>query len=347
VNSPDINMRTLGAEPREDKGETMTQTFASDSYSLLADIGGTNTRVALSDGAQIIEATVKRFRNAEFSGLDAVLEKYLADAGGVDCLGACVAVAGPVADHVATLTNLDWTIDRDLVARATGAEVVSILNDLQAQGHALGHLQSQALRPMLPGHTATQDSAKLVVGIGTGFNAAVVHETSAGRLVTASESGHMSLPARNEADLRLSLDVAKVHGFAGVEDALSGRGLERIYAHHAPDNKEQSPINAATIMASVADSSDPTAAQTVETFCRLLGTVVGDFALVHLPFGGIYLVGGVARAMAPYLMTHGFDAAFRDKGRFASFVDAFPVTVIEDDYAALIGCAHHLTDLMK
>jgi glucokinase len=329
----------------------MTQTFAANSYSLLADIGGTNTRVALSKGSEIIEATAKRFRNAEFSGLDGVLEAFLADAGGVDCLGACVAVAGPVADGVATLTNLDWTIDRDLVARATGAEVVSILNDLQAQGHCLGHLNSQALRPVLAGQPATQagpqDAAKLVVGIGTGFNAAVVHDTAAGRLVTASECGHITLPARDEEDLRLSRNLAKVHGFAGVEDALSGRGLERVYAFHTSENTEQSSKDAATIMAAAADSSDPAALKTVETFCRLLGTVVGDFALVHLPFGGISLVGGVARAMTPYLMSHGFNTAFRDKGRFAPFVDAFPVTVIEDDYAALIGCAHHLTDLMK
>ena len=38
--------------------------------------------------------------------------------------------------------------------------------------------------------------------------------------------------------------------------------------------------------------------------------------------------------------------AMRDKGRFAGFMKNFPVHVIEDDYAALTGCAHHLAALL-
>ena len=42
-----------------------------------------------------------------------------------------------------------------------------------------------------------------------------------------------------------------------------------------------------------------------------------------------------------------FEAAFNDKGRFESFMKTFPVHVIEDDYAALIGSANYLVDIMK
>ena len=77
----------------------------------------------------------------------------------------------------------------------------------------------------------------------------------------------------------------------------------------------------------------------------LLGRVAGDLALVHLPFQGLYLIGGVARAFSPYF-AKGFTTAFRDKGRFSDFMDDFPVYIIEDDYAALEGCADHLGALM-
>ena len=80
-------------------------------------------------------------------------------------------------------------------------------------------------------------------------------------------------------------------------------------------------------------------------FTRILGTVSGNLALVHLPFGGVYLVGGVARHVAPFLEPFGFVDAFRDKGRFAGFMQNFAVTVVEDDYAALTGAAAHLRDL--
>jgi glucokinase len=66
-----------------------------------------------------------------------------------------------------------------------------------------------------------------------------------------------------------------------------------------------------------------------------------------LPFGGVFLAGGVARAMAPHLIPMGFVEAFRDKGRFAGFMENFGVCVIEDDYAALAGSAAHLVRLSE
>ena len=50
----------------------------------------------------------------------------------------------------------------------------------------------------------------------------------------------------------------------------------------------------------------------------------------------------MARAFAPHLAAMGFAEGFRDKGRFAGFMEGFAVSVIEDDYAALTGCAVHL-----
>ena len=46
---------------------------------LVADIGGTNTRVALARGAEVDPGSVARFRNADHSGLTEVLRHYLAD----------------------------------------------------------------------------------------------------------------------------------------------------------------------------------------------------------------------------------------------------------------------------
>ncbi|WP_380051950.1 glucokinase [Falsihalocynthiibacter sp. SS001] len=315
--------------------------------SLLADIGGTNTRVALCDGAEVLTSSIRRFRNAEYSDLSGVLKSYLEAADDIECVGACVAAAGPVRDGVATMTNLNWTIDPVSVARATGAKTVSILNDLQAQGHALGHLDPSALTEIRAGKPAGPHAAQLVIGVGTGFNAAAVYNTAAGRLVTPSECGHITMPIRSEDDLRLSQSVEKAHGFPGVEDVLSGRGLERLYAWHQSGNAQEITKSASDIISSMQTGDDPLASASVATFSRILGAVAGDLALVHLPFGGIYLIGGVARAMQPYLVEHGFNETFRDKGRFADFVDTFSISTVEDDYAALIGCAQHLSHLTK
>jgi len=309
--------------------------------SLVADIGGTNTRVALADGTVLRAGSVRRFRNAENSGLAAVLKTYLAEAGvdGVD--GACAAAAGPVKDGVATLTNLDWTIDLDTLRHATGAKKVALLNDLQAPGHALGHIAPGNLRPLVPG-PQEPGGAMLVVNVGTGFNAAPCHETPSGRLVAASECGHVNMPIRTEADLRLAHFVERAHGFPGVEDVLSGRGLERLYHFVTTEAGAEAELSAAAIMAAMDAGTDPLVQETGHLFTRLLGAETGNLALIHLPFGGIYLVGGVARAFTAHLGRMGFTEAFRNKGRFAGFMEGFSVSILEDDYAPLTGCAVYL-----
>ena len=320
-------------------------THPKNTYALVADIGGTNTRVALADGRQVIQNTIRRYRNTAFPGLESVLRRYVEDEGDVDPVASCVAVAGPVRDGSATMTNLDWTIDKETLARATGAKTVAILNDLQAQGHALGHIDPANVRTILEGPDSHPNAAKLVIGVGTGFNAAPVFDLEHGRVVTPSESGHANLPIRNEMELRLCQFVSTAHGFPAVEDVLSGRGLERVYAFLGKEADDPREAAAQDIMSACADGSDPRAADAARLFTRILGTVCGNLSLIQLPFGGVYLAGGVARAFAPHLNAFGFGDAFRDKGRFAGFMSNFAVHVIEDDYAALTGSAAHLVSL--
>ena len=313
---------------------------------IVADIGGTNTRVALADGKVVRSDSIRKFANAAYPSLETVLRQYLAEAGVLQVDGVCVAAAGPVRDGVAVMTNLDWTIDAALLVRATGADKTAILNDLQAQGHALGHIAPQFLRPLIAGPQQA-GAAMLVVGVGTGMNAAPVHDTPWGRVVAASECGHISMPVQTAQDFRLAQFVAAygphAHGFAGVEDVLAGRGLERVHAFVTSERGAVQAMKAADIMAAIA-AGDAAARETARLYVHLLGAELGNLALIHLPFGGIYLIGGVARAMTPYMDKMGLTAAFRDKGRFGAFMEGFSICVVEDDFAALTGCAAYLAN---
>ncbi|MCR9110096.1 glucokinase [Marivita sp. XM-24bin2] len=312
---------------------------------LVADLGGTNTRVALTDGGAVRTETIKRFRNAEHPDLLSVLRAYMADQTVVPD-AACVAMAGPVRDGVGELTNLSWTVDRASVAKATGAKTVAVLNDLQAQGHALDHLTPDVLQTILPGHQAGDHAARLVIGVGTGMNAAAVYRLDERTLVPPSEAGHVSLPAQNSDELRLLDWIAKKHGTPGFEDVLSGRGFERVYEWLCDEAGVDAPLDAGGIMQAVNDGSSKIAEEAARMFIRMMGRAAGNLALVHLPFGGIYLIGGVARHFAPHLERLGFREAFYDKGRFSEFMEQFPVHLVDDDYAALTGSAAHLMELM-
>ncbi|MEM6388046.1 MAG: glucokinase [Pseudomonadota bacterium] len=313
--------------------------YPADTVSLVADVGGTNTRVALCREAELLTETVRKFSNAQFAGLGAVLREYL-DAEPVDCAGAAVAIAGPVRDGRGTLTNLDWSVDPEMLARATQAKTVAVLNDLQAQGYAMGRIDAANLVEVVKGPQVA-GGTRLVIGVGTGFNAAVVHDAPGGRIVPPSEAGHANMPLRTEEELRLCKFVETSHGFPAVEDVLSGRGLEHIYAWVCSEAGSHEEMRAADIMSSAETNAN--AAEAIRWFVRILGTVAGNLSLIHLPFGGVSMIGGVARAMRPYLNGYGFATAFRDKGRFAGFMNNFHVDLVEDDFAALSGLAVHIS----
>ncbi len=308
---------------------------------LIADVGGTNTRVALATGGQLRADTVSRFRNCEHGSLDEVLKLYVDNHGPLSLSSAAVAVAGPVQDGRGELTNLDWSIDERTLAQSTGASRVAVLNDLQAQGFALDQLDGSQLRTVVSG-PRPGNSPCLVVGVGTGFNASPVHRTESHRHVPPSETGHTSLPVTGAEDVDLWHWINADSGYPEVEDVLSGRGLENVYRWRCQASGLSDRKTAAEIMASCENGGDPTAREAVSVFVRILGTVCGNLSLIHLPFGGVFLVGGVARAIAPHLEKHGFAEAYRNKGRFAEFMENFSVHVVEDDYAALPGLAAYL-----
>ena len=308
---------------------------------LVSDTGGTNTRVALADQGILRAGSIRRYANAQFGGLAEVLGQYMADTQTTEVDGTCVAIAGPVRGETGEMTNLNWRIAAQDLRALTGSDRVAILNDMQAQGHALGQIDPRHLRTLLPGQPADEGASQLVIGAGTGFNAAPVHSFGDHRLVAPSECGHVHLPQHTEQERDLARSLAERHGVATVEEVLCGRGLVALHAWISGETLEPGQIIAAI------EQGTQHGRETATLYATLMGRVLANLALTHLPYGGLFLIGGVARAMTPHLLPHGFAQAFVDMGRFADLMQVFPVHVIEDDYAALIGCAAHLTRLQR
>ena len=301
---------------------------------LVADIGGTHTRIALARAGALLPGSIARYRNDRFESLEQVLAADLAERSDrPDRL--CLALAGVVGAETARMTNLGWHVEARSLARLSGARQVTLLNDLQAQGHALPALPAAGLGEIRPGRPRP-GGCRMVVGLGTGFNIALVHDGPGGLLVPPAEAGHADLPLRSAADLELAAWLRAETGGATVEAALCGPGLTRLDrwcgdsggAGRAP----------AEVLAAL-EAGEARARAAVRLFAERLGHVIGNLALIGLPEGGIFLTGGLARAVAPHLCAHGFAEALLDRGAFADIVAPIPVLLIEDDGAALTGCA--------
>lgn len=302
---------------------------------LVADVGGTNTRVALvRDGHRI--SGLRRYQNDDFGSFDAVLVRYTLDQGLPSALaGCCIAVAGPVTSTQAKLTNRGWTFDAAAIAATLGAGRVHLINDLAALGYSLPDLGPDQLSVLRASRGAgTLNTQSLVVGMGTGFNICVVKATPGGPVVVEAELGHACLPASVARVLEEALGTEAAQ-FATIEDLLSGRGLSQVYSVRSGGDEK----GGAQILAAYDPQVQDPIARTTELIARLLGLLSRELVFQYLPFGGIHFAGGVARGVLGSAAQPLFLEALNTPGPFAEHVALVPILLITDDAAALIGAA--------
>ncbi|MEO0370316.1 MAG: glucokinase [Pseudomonadota bacterium] len=303
---------------------------------LLIDLGGTQTRICRGTASAIDPASTRTFQNRNFPGLAPIITAFLEEQPG-EVEGLCAGVAGPVQNATAQLTNLDWFIDGAALQAQTGARHVVLINDLQAQGYAFDDLPASAITQIKQG--ATQSGPRLVLNLGTGCNCAVVHRNGNTLFVPPAESGHSALPD-TDIGLRPLFDHLRPdHPHLPVEAILSGPGLSRT---HAFLTGEQLPPE--KVMAHITQGKAP---KTLSLFLRTLGAVAGNFALHHLPTGGLYLSGGLANSIAPHLNRPDFLDPFTARGPYRDIVAAIPIFAIAQDGFALHGCHRYLMQSTK
>ena len=308
---------------------------------LVADVGGTNTRIALTTGLKIHQDSIRRYSNAEHSDLAQILRLYMDTVNQPELFAATVAMAGAIENGAGYLTNRDWHFDIEILSDSTNTKNAFLINDLSAQGYALPLLPKNMFEAILDGPEAPADALRLAVGMGTGFNSAPIHTTPDGYFIAPAECGHAAFSGQSEDHASLIAWLkSRTDGFVSVEDVLSGRGLQNCYAFMIR-NSDHEPLSAAQIVGA-ARENDPIATATLNLFASACGATLGDLALNFLPFGGMTLVGGVARSTLPFLQSKAFATAFKSKGRLSSFMDRFSVDIVTDDHTALIGCAAHI-----
>ena len=163
---------------------------------LVADIGGTNARVALCEDGVIDEASVERYANADWGALDDLLCAYRGARQDAAVTEMVIAVAGPVRGGQAKLTNRNWTIEADKMKQDFACKRVVLLNDLGALGYAVPVFGSDQVA-QLCGEVGPRnaDGQALVVGIGTGFNISQVISKGETTVCPPAEAGQISMPS--------------------------------------------------------------------------------------------------------------------------------------------------------
>ncbi len=292
---------------------------------LVGDIGGTNMRFAIADIDELTISDFALLASADFDDPRQAIERYLKTIPErPDMVG--FAIAGPVTDGTATMTNRPWLFDRDQIRATTQAAHVHFVNDFEALALALPRLSAYDLHH-IGGGGAVKDAPMVVLGPGTGLGVAALVNSPAGPMAIATEGGHVTFGATDADELALLRRIVADPDYLGAEELLSGRGLVALY--RALSGRTEGGFRAPDIVERALTEKDPLARRALEQFVTWLGRFAADVALAYGARGGVYIAGGIAPNIVEAMSTGAFRAAFEYKGSHAAYVASIPVHVIK------------------
>lgn len=305
---------------------------------LAADIGGTRARLLLGESLGERWQTLRRqtLASRDYPDGASLLRAFLQP--GERPTLACLAVAGPLQGRRVQLTNLPWQLDAGELAERFGLRRVELLNDFVAQAHGLPLLQREGLCPLQAGQ-AEAGGVRALLGAGTGLGMALLAGSPEQPLVLPSEGGHADFAPQDEQQLALLRHLLPRHGRVSLELLLSGTGLSRLYAFLGGTDEDAPDLPPAAQISQAAAAGEARAVASLELFARLYAAAAGNLALTALARGGVYLCGGIAPKILPFLQQAAVREAFCARAPMRALLERIPLQVVLDEFLGLHGAA--------
>ncbi|HJU28540.1 MAG TPA: glucokinase [Candidatus Binataceae bacterium] len=323
---------------------------------LAGDIGGTKTHLGLfrAEGSTIAPLLDRIYVTRDYPNLETAVAHFLD--GRRDVAVACFGVPGPVINGVSHATNVPWDMSEPTIAKSLGGPPTQLINDLEATAYGVIHLPDSEIAELQRGERHERANIA-VIAAGTGLGeAGLVAVRSGGWQAIASEGGHGDFAPRGADQTKMLEWLAREFGHVSFERVLSGPGLHNIYRYLVAARPEPEPQwlvermlredASAVISETALEGRDSRCVSALETFVAIYGAEAANLALKFLAVGGLYIGGGIAPKILPFIRLGGFMRAFLDKGRLRSTLERIPVRVSLNPDAALLGAAHMAASML-
>lgn len=319
---------------------------------IAADVGGTHVRIGLvrggsEPGAPVSVLEYRKYACAEHAGLGDIVADFIARLGATRVARAVIASAGYALEDGTVITNnLPWRLSPAELRTQLGFDDVRLVNDFEAVAHATAQMDASEVMQLTGPAIAPKHGPTLILGPGTGLGAAVWIPAGPRAVVLATEAGQAALTAGNALEMAVLAEMLKTRAHVPIEHALSGPGLMNLYtALCAVRGVAPSPYtHPGQITAAAQSGEDALARESLEVFCGLLGSVVGDMALLYGVQGGVYLAGGILPKIREVLLDSSFVPRFLNKGSMREALERIPVKLVEHGQLGVIGAARWYLD---
>lgn len=307
---------------------------------VVGDIGGTNARFALAD-LETAPPALSRFetlRVSEFASLEDALATYV---GKLDAPPRRVVLALAIARAMlpGKMPNSHWHIDPDALAADGRFPAPQIINDFEAQAHAIAAAPVDAFAHVMGPRIPPADAGIIsVLGPGTGLGTAIVDQRFGTARVIATEGGHIGFSPADDFEREVQARLEDDHGRVSAERVVSGPGLRAIVEVQAGADATKLPESDAKLWTAAHAGKLPGGDAVLRRFAGAYGALAGDLALAQ-GASLVVLSGGVSARLPLALFEEAFAERFLDKGRYRPVMAKIPVYRTELDEPGLRGAA--------
>ncbi|NII10764.1 glucokinase [Oleiagrimonas sp. C23AA] len=313
---------------------------------IAADVGGTHARLGLvrgqahAGGGEVSVLEYAKYPCADYTDLADIVRRFIDEKVGAPVTHCALACAGYAVDGEVINTNLPWPVNLEALRQATGLDSLSLINDFEAVAYATRFIDPARTSLISQCEQGDIDGPVIVVGPGTGLGSAVCIPRPDGPMVLATEAGQINLAPVTACERELLEAMADGEHYVSYERVLSGPGLLAVYRALAVQAGTTPALTAPEQVTEAALAGDDACArQALDTFCGLLGSFVGNLAMLYGARGGVFLAGGIVPQIRHFLQRSAFVERFLDKGDMRAFLERVPVRVMEHGQLGVIGAA--------
>ena len=315
-----------------------------------------------------------KLKTADFNSMEAAFVHYLKIIENNHPQIAVIGIPGPVQDNsVIKLSNIPhWKSESgDELGKKLNIKKFLFLNDFACNSYGIQtKLKLDEDYIIINEGNKKEEGPMGVIGPGTGLGMGYLLKDNKNKYYTIgnSEGGHQNFSRKSKKFFELAEFVKNEYNLEHVtiENVCSGQGMVPIYKFLLKKEQEENGININDIdrdkiLGEKVDkfndykdkktrdilSNEITqkgvknechlSRKVIELFIEILADAASDLALLTLPTGGIYLLGGISVAIEPFMKQSDlFMKYFIDKDH-SFMLKNFPVYLVKSDNIGMIG----------
>ena len=305
---------------------------------IVADIGGTNARFAVSVQGEPSLRHITNFRCADFVGFEDAFERFLIglprdEQSSHHLLS--LAVAGPVNDQIIDVSNNHWRFDKNRLLERLALDKLLVINDFTAQALAQHEVANGDRSKILDG-VEDASAPLLVIGPGTGLGVSALIPVAQGPLPVEGEGGNIRFAPQTKPERDLCAFMEQHTDHVVVEHFVSGPGLENIHRFLAGSAGSE-PSLSAEMIATSALHDKGICRDAVNLMTGILGAVIRDHVLTMGCWRGAVITGGIMPRLQSLIVASPLERRFRSGGEMSHILRNVPVWLSTDPHAGLKG----------